>query len=81
MGNFRIEIEAVGDHGQRREIGDGESLAGDQPLTGCDRVAFEAVRDLLRGGASITSAKLIHWPGTDSEVVDDLVKNEREGSF
>lgn len=81
MGTFRIEIQAIGAHGDRREIGDGESLGGDLPVGGVDRVAFEAVRDLQRAGASIESAKLIHWPGQTSEVIDDLLAQKRHGSF
>lgn len=95
MGNFRIEIEAMGGHGEpfdRRSIGDGgkldfESLPGDN----VDRVAHEAVEALKARGCTISSAKLIHWPKTDlayrepeaqsGEVVDDVLNKVRHGAF
>jgi hypothetical protein len=92
MGNFRIEIEAVGGHGDRREIKDGEELDFDGlPESSVDRVAHEAVEALKARGAVINSAKLIHWPKTPlayaepqaqgGEVVDDVLQKQRHGSF
>jgi Asp-tRNA(Asn)/Glu-tRNA(Gln) amidotransferase A subunit family amidase len=85
MGNFRIEIEAVGPHGEpfeRRKIGDGEELDFESlPESSVDRVAHEAVEALKARGATINSAKLIHWPGQSSEVVDDVLAKQRHGSF
>jgi hypothetical protein len=82
MGNFRIEIEAVGGHGDSRDIKDGEELdlAG-LPSTSVDRVAHEAVESLKGRGASIVSARIVHWPGQSSEVVDDVLAKTRHGSF
>lgn len=82
MGNFRIEIEAVGGHGDRRDVKDGEALDfGALPEQSLDRVAFEAVEALRKRGASVNSARVVHWPGQTSEVVDDVLAQRRHGSF
>jgi len=46
-----------------------------------NRVAFDAVEQLKERGASITSAKIVHFLGQESEVTDDLVACERHGAF
>lgn len=82
MGQFRIEIVATGGHGDRREIKDGEVLdLGSLPESSVDRVAHDAVEALRARGANVESAKLIHWPGQPSEVVDDVLNKVRHGSF
>ena len=84
MGTFRIEIEAVGDHGAQRDVGDGGSLEGWKdagPGGTLDRIAFDAVEQLKAKGASVVSAKIVHWPEQESEVTDDLLAQTRSGSF
>lgn len=82
MGNFRIEIEAVGGHGSRRDVGDGGALSPERPeVNHIDHVIYDTVDALKARGASIVSAKLIHWPGQDGEVVDDVLAHTRKGSF
>ena len=74
MGQFRIEITAVGGHGDRREIKDGGTLDFESlPESSVDRVAWEAVQALKARGASVEAAVLIHWPEQESEVTDDLL--------
>lgn len=82
MGNFRIEIEAVGGHGDARDVGDGGKLdfSSYNPKS-LDKVAYEAVNELRARGATIVSAKLIHWPGEKGEVTDDVLKQTRTGAF
>lgn len=81
MGTFRVEVQGVGNHGCMREIGDGGVVIGcDRP--GCpDCSAREFVRRLKRMGSTNLTATLTHWPGTDGQVVDDLITGERTGSF
>lgn len=78
MGTFRIEIQAVGGHGDAREIGDGGTLdPASYPDNSIDAVAFDALQALQARGASVESAKLIHWPGDPGQVVDDLLTRTR----
>lgn len=83
MGSFKIEIEAVGGHGDDRkaEAGDHLDLAkGNTP----DSIAYEFVAMLRDKGffQNGGSATLTHWPGTKTEVVDDLIACRRlHGSF
>jgi hypothetical protein len=81
MGTFLVTVEAVGGHGCQREIGDGEHVVGcERP--GCpDCITREYVRRLKRSGATLNIATLTHWPGTPTEVVDDLLTGTRTGSF
>ncbi len=81
MGQFRVTVTATGGHGCMREKGDGETVIGcDRP--GCpDCSAREFVRRLKRMGCNVEEAKLEHWPGTESQVTDDLLTGLRSGSF
>lgn len=80
MGQFIFKVDAVGNHGAEREVGDGGTLTGEEAHT-IDRILFKAVEDLKASGCSVTEAKLIHWPGSDSEVTDDVLAKVRHGSF
>lgn len=81
MGQFRVTVTAVGGHGCMREIGDGGTVIGCD-RSGCpDCIAREYVRRLKRSGATIEVASLEHWPGTESQVTDDLLTGVRSGSF
>jgi hypothetical protein len=82
MGDFRVTVEATGGHGCQRDIKDGGQLQQFCFSPSCpDCVAREFVRSLKRIGTMIRSATLQHWPGTSTEVKDDLVTGIRTGSF
>ncbi len=82
MGNFKIEINAVGGHGQDRNKKDGEIVnfeAGGENTP--DAIAKRFV-DMLKGfGNSVQSATITHWPGEKGEVTDDLLSGKRTGNF
>lgn len=81
MGQYRIEITAVGGHGCQRELKDGQTVYG-CGHRGCpDCSARALVDELRRNGNTVESAKLTHWPGTTTEVQDDLLTKVRKGSF
>jgi|SRR5882757_1082770 len=75
MGNFKIEIEAVGGHGTDRTAKAGEllTLTNDPAGSGGDpdSMAKAFVDMLSTKGCSIVSATLTHWPDT-MPIVDDL---------
>lgn len=81
MGNFRVVVDAVGGHGCQRGVKDGERVIGCGQMDCPDCQAREFVDTLKRRGASVTGAKLIHWPGQPDEVEDDLLTRVRKGSF
>jgi hypothetical protein len=85
LGTFTVKVTAVGSHGCQREAKDGEvrTYCGN---SGCpDCMAKKLVEDMRsRGmieGHQEAEATLTHWPGTASEVVDDLLTDTRKGSF
>lgn len=86
MGNFKIEIEAVGGHGDFREVKQGEKLPAypEERQPGIQVSPDEIARDFTAALAkhnNILSAKLIHWPDT-TPIVDDLKTGIREyGDF
>lgn len=73
MGQFKLEVTAVGGHGCSREVGDGGTVYGCGRI-GCPDCQFwNMLAHYVRTtGAHIESAKLTHWPGTPQEVVDEL---------
>lgn len=73
MGNFKIEIEAVGGHGSDRTAKQGEAL---NITNGPDKLAQEFAAQLAVNGCSIVSATLTHWPDT-TPIVDDLMRGVR----
>lgn len=73
MGNFNIEIKAVGGHGCQRDVKSGGILYGCGSDTCPDCIIARAVSDLLRAGVLVESAKIVHWPGQPTEVVDEFV--------
>ncbi len=85
MGNFRIEIDAVGGHGCQREVGDGGTVTGCGQPHCPDCIARRFVAELKAAGVfscpPSASATLIHWPGSKGEVRDDLLTGVRKGSF
>lgn len=87
MGNFKIEIEAVGGHGDFREVRQGEALPpyleheNGTMGGGPDHLARDFVVAIAKAGNSVLSAKLIHWPDT-TPIVDNLLTGIREhGDF
>jgi len=89
MGDYRITIEAVGNHGCGREAKDGEVVkrCGMPYCVDCQAEAFVAQ---LKRGENVKVAKLEHWPvpgaaGTtrteNPGPVDDLITGTRSGSF
>lgn len=81
MGQFKVEVIAVGGHGCQREFGDGTIVHGCE-LPGCpDCAARHFVDELRRQGQNVESATLTHWPGQPNQVVDNLVSRVRKGKF
>lgn len=82
MGQFRVEVTAVGNHGCQREKKAGETL-GFCGQAGCvDCLSRQFVAALRGQGCSISEATLKHWPGQQSQVIDDLMVGRRlVGSF
>ena len=93
MGTFRVEVQAVGNHGCQREVKSGEIVSGcGQP--GCvDCLTRDYVQKLRNSGAFFHApdadpqpnvdgyARLTHWPGQEDSVVDDLLTGTRSGNF
>lgn len=72
MGDFRIEMNAVGGHGCQREVKDGGTVYGCGSMMCPDCITARYVADMKRTGAIIKGAKLTHWPGSKEEVVDEF---------
>jgi hypothetical protein len=91
MGTFRVEVQAVGGHGCQRELKDGEVVPGCGSPSCPDCLAREFVGKLRAIGSSFgyqcddpnqtNYARITHWPGQSSAVVDDLLTGKRSGSF
>lgn len=85
MGDFRITIEAVGNHGCGRESKDGEQVVrcGEPGCIDCKTIAF------VHGLTSVSKATLEHWPvpgagctrETNPGPIDNLITGTRRGSF
>lgn len=84
MGNFKIEINAVGGHGDDRDAMPGEQLRLSDHAHTPDRRAYDYVQQLKDAGffSNGGSALFTHWPGEPGEVVDDLLTGKRlAGAF
>lgn len=85
MGNFRIEIDACGGHGCKREIKDGQISDGCGEDSCPDCMARRFVQSMKARGffnyPPSASARLIHWPGEPCSVEDDLLTGRRKGNF
>lgn len=80
MGNFRIEVNAVGGHGCQRDKKAGE-VVPDCGQDSCpDHIAKRFVDELRKKGTSVNDALLIHWPHNEA-IVDNLLTGQRKGSF
>lgn len=80
MGQFKIEIVAVGGHGCNREKKNGEMVYGCQSMNCPDCLTRDFV-DRMRAKFSLESATFTHWPGQPCEVSDNLIDKRRTGNF
>jgi|HubBroStandDraft_6_1064221.scaffolds.fasta_scaffold74949_4 hypothetical protein len=72
MGSSLLEFQSFGDHGCNREAKVNEEVRGCGKMGCPDCEAKRAVEAFLRAGVgSFEKASFIHWPGTDTEVVDE----------
>jgi hypothetical protein len=82
MGLHRIEINMVGGHGCDRTAGEGEPLGQPCASPTCPDCAARALvahfKDMGAFNFPEASATMTHWPGTEGEVVDDLVTGTRK---
>lgn len=81
MGNFKIEIEAVGGHGVCRDVKEGHIIPyADAHPNEPDVLAVQFVSEFKKTN-NVISAKLIHWPD-NTPIVDNLLTGIREhGDF
>lgn len=68
MGNFRIVVNAIGGHGDKRNLKDGEKNWGCMSMTCPDCLSREFVELLKRRGVTIESAILEHWPAVSEPI-------------
>lgn len=81
MGNFKIEIEALGGHGVLREVKQGEAIDYSKAHPHEPDVLAKRFVEEFAKSNSIVSAKLTHWPDT-TPIVDNLQTGIREhGDF
>jgi hypothetical protein len=82
VGQFKVEVIAVGPHGCDRETKDGETVEPCGNEERCPDCMTRALVDTIKeSGMEIEKATFTHWPGTASEVEDDLLTGKRKGSF
>lgn len=81
MGQFIVQVDAVGNHGCERDKKDGEAVIGCERPNCTDCITREYVRRLKRAGTTVSDARITHWPNQASEVVDNLLTGIRVGSF
>jgi hypothetical protein len=83
VGQFAIQINAIGAHGCERKARTGEKLFNRCGKFGCaDCMAYDFVQMLRVKGFQVEFARFVHHPGARQEVVDDLLVNERkQGAF
>ena len=73
MGNSVLEFESVGGHGCNREAKVGEEVIGCKRMGCPDCEAVRAVGQMLHAGVgTLIRARFVHWPGTSTEVVDEI---------
>lgn len=90
MGDFRVVVEGVGNHGCGRETRDGGQVARCRQPHCTDCLTADFVNTLKARGHSVAKAELAHWPApgaagtTRTEKpgpVDDLLTGVRSGEF
>lgn len=74
MGNFLIQIEAVGGHGDDRVTKQGGTITN--PPDGVDALASKAVGLVKSAGCSVVAATLTHWPDS-TPIIDDVLTGVR----
>jgi hypothetical protein len=82
MGNYRITINAVGNHGHDRGKKHGEEVdffQGGEKTP--DAMARRFIAGLRSIGENVQEATITHWPGTDGSVIDNLLTGKRIGNF
>ena len=73
MGSSRLEFQSVGGHGCNRDAKVGEEVKGCGRFGCPDCEARRAVEQMLRAGVgTFENARFVHWPGSESEVVDEF---------
>lgn len=78
MGNSVLEFESVGGHGCNRDAKVGEEVVGCNKMGCPDCEARRAVETMMRAGVgTYVRARFVHWPGTETEVVDEFTWEER----
>lgn len=75
MGQYRMEITAVGGHGCARKPVEGERVYGCH-RDDCPDCQFAAFVERLCRRGGLERATFTHWPGTPEEVVDAVRVNE-----
>jgi hypothetical protein len=71
MGSSRLEFQSIGGHGCDRDAKVGEEVRGCGKMGCPDCEARRAVESMLRAGVgTFENARFVHWPGSDTEVVD-----------
>lgn len=79
MGQFKVEIIANGGHGCDRRAKPGEKLYARCVRLDCpDCLANDFAQMLRQKGNALVVATFTQWPGTEHEVVDDLITNTRK---
>ncbi len=84
MGMFKIEIKLTGTHACDRTAKPGEKLHGRCRRLDCADCRTLDFIQMLRqfGSFRIGEATMTHFTGSQNEIVDDLLKNERvSGEF
>lgn len=72
MGNFAFEFKSVGGHGCERSAKQGERFYPCKRM-GCPDCECKRFVEHMRGlGFEVQEATFTHWPGTETQVVDDL---------
>lgn len=72
MGQFRFEFTATGGHGCQRDAKEGEKFYGCRRMGCPDCECKRFVEHMKALGFPVERATFTHWPGTETEVVDDL---------
>jgi len=88
MGNFRVSVHAVGNHGCQREKRGTDVILGCGEPNCTDCITRDYITKLKAAGASVTEASIHHWPnstarddGYAGDVVDNLLAQRRLGRF
>ena len=81
MGTFNVELRAVGNHGCGREVKSGETMQPCRQPNCTDCITREFLEKLKAAGASVTEARIIHWPDGGPQILDDILREKRAGSF